>query len=55
MYCSLMKLVNAVGGILFLAMIAYIAYLFLAGGKKPFMGGAVVVDEALIFLLSFIL
>ena len=39
MYCSLMKLVNAVGGILFLAMVAYIAYLFLAGGKKPFMGG----------------
>ena len=39
MYCSLMKLVNAVGGILFLAMVAYIAYLFLSGGKKPFMGG----------------
>ena len=39
MYCSLMKLVNAVGGILFLAMIAYIDCLFLAGGKKPFMGG----------------
>ena len=39
MYCSLMKLVNAVAGILFLVMIAYISYIVFVGRKKPFMGG----------------
>lgn len=37
LYCSLMKLVNAVGGVLFLMLILYVAYSFLM--KKPMMGG----------------
>ena len=37
LYCSLMKLVNAVGGVLFLMLILYVAYSFLM--KKPIMGG----------------
>ena len=37
LYCSLMKLVNAVGGVLFLMLVLYVAYSFLM--KKPMMGG----------------
>ena len=37
LYCSLMKLVNAVGGLLFLMLLLYVAYSFLM--KKPIMGG----------------
>tara|TARA_E500000178_G_scaffold104907_1_gene104570 strand:+ start:3691 stop:3951 length:261 start_codon:yes stop_codon:yes gene_type:complete len=38
LYCSLMKLVNAVGGVLFLMLVLYVAYSFLM--KKPMMGGS---------------
>lgn len=37
LYCTLMKLVNAVGGILFLMLILYVGYSILM--KKPMMGG----------------
>ena len=55
MYCSLMSLLSPLAVFCVLTMIAYIAYLFLAGGKRnrQTLVEAVVVDVELIFLFKF--